>query len=174
MFMDFSYFHLLVLTVFVFCSIFYGKHSLGFFLIFLLYTYSCSSSVDYLDFPSYRVCFSLFLGFMYLPIASMSRLEPLDKKFLMFTVLLGSLILINSESLVLVYLGLELQTFSLFVLVSGRRNSVKSSEGGLKYFILGAMSSGMFLLSLSVMYSSTNSLLLGSMSYLNENSYDYM
>lgn len=52
----------------------------------------------------------------------------------------------------MVYLSLELQTFCLFILISKNRNSMLSTEAGLKYFILGAISSGVFLLGASLHY----------------------
>ena len=174
MFISFSDLYLSTLIIFVVCITLSSRFNLGLFLITLLFIYFHVYSIDYLDFSNFKVYFSLFLCLMYVPIMSMSRSESLDKKFLMSMVLLGSLILVNSENLMLIYLGLELQTFGLFILVSSRRDSIRSSEGGLKYFILGVISSGMFLLSVSAMYSSTGSLLLGSINYLNENSYAYV
>jgi NADH-quinone oxidoreductase subunit N len=57
-----------------------------------------------------------------------------------------------------VYLGIELQTFSLFILISKNRVLIKGSEAGLKYFILGALSSGFYLLGLSLFFISGVSL----------------
>lgn len=51
------------------------------------------------------------------------------------------------------YLGLELQTFPIFILISKNRLWLKSSEAGLKYFILGALSSGIFLLGTTLIFS---------------------
>ena len=73
--------------------------------------------------------------------------------FLNLMVLLGSLMIITSDHLIIIYLGLELQTFSIFILISKSRSSIKSSESALKYFILGALSSGLFLLGLTFMFS---------------------
>lgn len=67
-------------------------------------------------------------------------------------VFLGSIVIVLSENLILIYLGLELQTFSLFILIASNKTSIRSSEGGLKYFILGALSSGMFLFSVSLLF----------------------
>ena len=67
-------------------------------------------------------------------------------------VYLGSLILILSDNLITLYLGLELQTFSIFILIAKNRESIKSSEAGLKYFMLGAISSGFYLISLVILF----------------------
>ena len=72
--------------------------------------------------------------------------------FLNLMVLLGSLMIITSDHLIVIYLGLELQTFSIFILISKNKNSIKSSESALKYFILGTLSSGLFLLGLTFIF----------------------
>ena len=92
----------------------------------------------------------------------------------MLMVLLGSIILVTSENLILVYLALELQTFSLFILISGNRASIKSNEGGLKYFILGAISSGFYLISISLIYYITNGLSINHLNSLSNESYNYI
>ena len=50
------------------------------------------------------------------------------------------------ENLILLYLCIEIQTFSLFILISSEKVNVKSLESSLKYFILGSISSGIFLM----------------------------
>jgi len=78
-----------------------------------------------------------------------------DKTFdiycLVILVFIGSILLITSDNLISIYLGLELQTFSTFILIAKNRLSVKSSEAGLKYFILGALSSGFYLVGLTIL-----------------------
>ena len=73
-------------------------------------------------------------------------------------VFLGSLMVILCDHLIIIYLGLELQTFSLFILISKNKISIKGSEAGLKYFILGALSSGLFLLGSSFIFTTGLSL----------------
>lgn len=75
-----------------------------------------------------------------------------DEYLLYFLVLIGSLIIIYCDHLFIIYLGLELQTFSLFILIAKNRTSIKGSEAGLKYFILGAISSGIYLLGLCILF----------------------
>jgi NADH-quinone oxidoreductase subunit N len=70
---------------------------------------------------------------------------------------LGIIFLINSYDLIIVYLTLELQSLSLYVLASLKRHSEYSTEAGLKYFILGALSSGLFLFGCSLIYGFTGS-----------------
>jgi len=70
---------------------------------------------------------------------------------------LGIILLISSYDLIMVYLALELQSLSLYILASLKRNSEFSTEAGLKYFILGALSSGIFLFGCSLIYGFTGS-----------------
>ena len=64
----------------------------------------------------------------------------------------GMLLMISANDLIALYLGLELQSLSLYVLAAFRRDQVRSSEAGLKYFVLGALSSGMLLYGASFVY----------------------
>ena len=59
---------------------------------------------------------------------------------------IGMFIMVSANNLIGLYLGIELQSLSLYVLASIDRNSLKSSESGVKYFVLGALSSGLFLI----------------------------
>ncbi|MDK2775207.1 MAG: NADH-quinone oxidoreductase subunit NuoN [Tabrizicola sp.] len=64
----------------------------------------------------------------------------------------GMMVMISSADLVTLYMGLELQSLSLYVVASMRRDSARSSEAGLKYFVLGALSSGLLLYGASLVY----------------------
>src|SRR5262245_11973473 len=57
----------------------------------------------------------------------------------------GMMVMISANDLITLYVGLELQNLALYVVASFNRDSVRSSEAGLKYFVLGALSSGMLL-----------------------------
>ena len=81
-----------------------------------------------------------------------------QERFLNWAVFIGSLTIILTDNLFVIYLGLELQTFPIFILIAKNRLWLKSSEAGLKYFILGALSSGIFLLGSSLIYSKDLSL----------------
>jgi len=65
---------------------------------------------------------------------------------------LGMMVMVSSNDLLSLYIGLELQSLSLYVVAAIRRDSVKSSEAGLKYFVLGALASGMLLYGASMVY----------------------
>jgi NADH-quinone oxidoreductase subunit N len=70
---------------------------------------------------------------------------------LLFSIL-GLLLLNESNDLLLFYLAVELQSLSFYVLATFNRNSEYNAEAGLKYFILGALSSGLLLLGFTLIY----------------------
>ena len=94
------------------------------------------------------------------------NLEKFEYMILILSSTLGMFIMVSTNNLIGLYLGIELQSLSLYVLSSVDRNSLKSSESGVKYFVLGALSSGLFLYGCSLVYGFT-----GSTNYLiiNEN-----
>ncbi len=65
---------------------------------------------------------------------------------------IGMMIMVSAGDLMTLYMGLELQSLSLYVIAAIRRDSVKSTEAGLKYFVLGALSSGLLLYGASLTY----------------------
>jgi len=64
----------------------------------------------------------------------------------------GMMVMVSANDLMTLYMGLELQSLTLYVVASLRRDSAKSSEAGLKYFVLGALSSGLLLYGASLVY----------------------
>ncbi|MEL7153485.1 MAG: NADH-quinone oxidoreductase subunit NuoN, partial [Pseudomonadota bacterium] len=64
----------------------------------------------------------------------------------------GMMVMVSAGDLIALYMGLELQSLALYVVASLRRDSVKSTEAGLKYFVLGALSSGLLLYGASLVY----------------------
>ena len=64
----------------------------------------------------------------------------------------GMMVMVSAGDLMSLYMGLELQSLALYVVASMRRDSVKSTEAGLKYFVLGALSSGLLLYGASLVY----------------------
>ena len=65
---------------------------------------------------------------------------------------LGMMVMVSASDLMVLYMGLELQSLSLYVLASFHRNNARSTEAGLKYFVLGALSSGLLLYGASLVY----------------------
>ena len=74
--------------------------------------------------------------------------------------LLGMMILISANSFLTLYLGLELMSLCLYALVALNRDSAASTEAAMKYFVLGALSSGLLLYGMSMIYGATGSLSL--------------
>jgi NADH-quinone oxidoreductase subunit N len=68
---------------------------------------------------------------------------------------LGMMVLISAGDLIMLYLGLELMSLALYVVAASNRDNAKSTEAGLKYFVLGALSSGMLLYGASMIYGFT-------------------
>ena len=74
--------------------------------------------------------------------------------------LLGVMLLISANSMLMIYLGLELISLSVYALVAFNRDSGRGTESAMKYFVLGSMASGMLLYGMSMIYGATGSLLL--------------
>lgn len=95
---------------------------------------------------------SLALAPQYLEESQMARFEY---PILVLFAGLGMMIMVSANDMLSLYMGLELQSLSLYVLAAIRRNHLKSAESGMKYFILGAISSGMLLFGISMIYGFT-------------------
>ena len=80
------------------------------------------------------------------------RMERFEYPLLIVLATLGMMAMISAGGLISLYLGLELQSLSLYVLAAMNRDSVRSTEAGLKYFVLGALSSGLILYGASLVY----------------------
>ncbi|MFP4271817.1 MAG: NADH-quinone oxidoreductase subunit NuoN [Halothiobacillaceae bacterium] len=74
--------------------------------------------------------------------------------------ILGMMIMISANHLLLVYLGLELMSLSLYAMVAFRRDDGRASEAAMKYFVLGALASGLLLYGMSILYGVTGTLYL--------------
>ena len=72
----------------------------------------------------------------------------------------GALLVIVSDHLIITYLAIELQTFCVFVLIARNKIFLKGAEAALKYFILGAVSSGLLLLGISILLYDSGSLFI--------------
>lgn len=86
--------------------------------------------------------------------ATMSRRGLLKFEYPILVTLgtVGMMVMVSAGDLMTLYMGLELQSLSLYVVASLNRDSVKSTEAGLKYFVLGALSSGLLLYGSSLVY----------------------
>ena len=80
------------------------------------------------------------------------KIFQIEYSILILSSILGMLVMISSNDLIVFYIGLELQSLALYVLASFKRDHLKSSEAGLKYFVLSALSSGLLLYGCSLIY----------------------
>ncbi len=82
----------------------------------------------------------------------LNKIFKLEYPILLLSSILGMMIMISSNDLMVFYMGLELQSLALYVLAAFNRNNPLSSESGLKYFVLSALSSGLLLYGCSLIY----------------------
>ncbi len=92
---------------------------------------------------------------MSLDYAKRERQQRFEYSVLILLSTLGMLMLISAADLIALYLGLELMSLPLYVVAASHRDQLRSTEAGLKYFVLGALSSGMLLYGASLVYGFT-------------------
>ena len=108
----------------------------------------------FLNFDTYRklVCTQFFKKFIL-----DKNLGKFEYPIIILLSILGMFFMVSSNDIILFYLGLELQSLSLYILASIDRDNLKSSESGIKYFVLSALSSGLLLYGCSLLYGFTGS-----------------
>ncbi len=89
------------------------------------------------------------------------KFERFEYSILIVLSVLGMCVMLSAGDLIALYLGLELQSLALYVVASMHRDHARSSEAGLKYFVLGSLSSGMLLYGCSLIYGVTGSVQFG-------------
>jgi NADH-quinone oxidoreductase subunit N len=87
--------------------------------------------------------------------AKSEAFDQFEYPILIVMATLGMMLMLSANDMIALYLGLELQSLSLYVVAAINRDSVRSTEAGLKYFVLGALSSGMLLYGMSLVYGFT-------------------
>ncbi|HEY4274138.1 MAG TPA: NADH-quinone oxidoreductase subunit NuoN [Rhizomicrobium sp.] len=97
---------------------------------------------------------SILLADEFFSARAMARFEL---PVLMVLATLGMMLMVSAHSFIALYMGLELQSLALYVLAAFNRDHLRSTEAGLKYFVLGALSSGMMLYGISMIYGFTGS-----------------
>ena len=86
-----------------------------------------------------------------------NKLAKFEYPIIILLSILGMFFMVSSNDIILFYLGLELQSLSLYILASIDRDNLKSTESGIKYFVLSALSSGLLLYGCSLLYGFTGS-----------------
>ena len=123
------------------------------------FLFKASVIIDYLS--SLMKIITLLAAFLVLIISSnylkTFKIFKIEYPILILSSVLGMMIMISSNDLIVFYMGLELQSLALYVLATFNRDQLKSSEAGLKYFVLSALSSGLLLYGCSLIYGFTGS-----------------
>ena len=89
--------------------------------------------------------------------ARQEKFDQFEFPVLVLLSTLGMMLMVSANDMLALYLGLELQSLALYVLAAINRENLRSSEAGMKYFVLGALSSGMLLYGISLIYGYTGS-----------------
>jgi len=92
---------------------------------------------------------------MSVSVAEREKLDKFEFPILIVLSTLGMLLMISADNMITLYMGLELQSLALYVVAAFNRDSARATEAGLKYFVLGALSSGMLLYGVSLIYGYT-------------------
>jgi len=165
-----SIFSLLIIGVFIKNS-FDFIYRLSIFLVFLLILVIISGDGESIkifnesfildEFSSFAKLLVLTSSFFVLIMSKKYIQDTKNNKFeypiIILLSILGMFFMVSANDLILFYLGLELQSLSLYILASIDRDNLKSSEAGIKYFILSALSSGLLLYGCSLLYGFTGS-----------------
>jgi NADH-quinone oxidoreductase subunit N len=118
-----------------------------------------SYKIDYLS--SFMKILTLVSGIFVMFVSSkyiqITKIFKIEYPILTLSSILGMMVMISSNDLIVFYIGLELQSLALYVLASFNRDNLLSSESGVKYFVLSALSSGLLLYGCSLMYGFSNS-----------------
>ena len=129
------------------------------------YLFQKSYIIDYLStFMKMLVILSgIFVMSISIKYLRINNILKIEYPILILCSILGMMVMISSNDLIVFYMGLELQSLALYVLASFNRDNLLSSESGLKYFVLSALSSGLLLYGCSLIYGfsgSTNFILI--------------
>ena len=129
----------------------------------LIFNYSSKVEIDLFN-GSYKIDqLSIFMKFITIVVSifvliisskylRLFKIFQIEYPILILSSILGMMVMISSNDLIVFYVGLELQSLALYVLASFNRDQLKSSEAGLKYFVLSALSSGLLLYGCSLIY----------------------
>jgi len=93
-----------------------------------------------------------------MPYFQSEKLDTPEFSLLLMESVLGMSVMISANNLLTLYIGIELQALALYIMAATNRDSLRSSEAGLKYFVLGALSSGILLYGISLLYGFTGTI----------------
>ncbi len=113
---------------------------------------------QFTDFIKLLIIFaSVFVLFFSQEFIKESKINKFEYPIIILLSILGMFFMVSSNDLILFYLGLELQSLSLYILAAIDRDNIRSTEAGIKYFVLSALSSGLLLYGFSLLYGFTGS-----------------
>ncbi len=124
-----------------------------------IYLFMDSYKIDYLSsfMKVLTVLSAIFVMFASKKYIQTINIFNIEYPILLLSSILGMMVMISSNDLIVFYMGLELQSLALYVLASFNRENLLSSESGVKYFVLSALSSGLLLYGCSLIYGFTGS-----------------
>ena len=170
MFLTLSIFSILMIGVFIkesFNLIFNLSSAIILFAIAIILNSSNETEKIFLDSftrDSFSNFFKILILIASLFVLNTSKVFIIDNKIgkfeypiIILLSILGMFFMVSSNDIILFYLGLELQSLSLYILASIDRDNLRSSESGIKYFVLSALSSGLLLYGCSLLYGFTGS-----------------
>ena len=113
---------------------------------------------QFTDFIKLLIIFaSVFVLFFSQEFIKENKINKFEYPIIILLSILGMFFMVSSNDLILFYLGLELQSLSLYILAAIDRDNIRSTEAGIKYFVLSALSSGLLLYGFSLLYGFTGS-----------------
>ncbi len=105
------------------------------------------------------ICFTSFLVFTYSRYYVRDRQMAFNENYILgLLAVLGMLVVVSGNNLLILYLGLELMSLPIYAMVALQRNNTRAVEAAMKYFVIGALASGMLLYGLSMIFGATRSL----------------
>lgn len=164
--MIFNYNNLLIFTfiVFIILNLYLNKNSF-IFLLLIIFIIILSQFL--------KLNFFLYISIILFIIILNNLKIELENLILYSFILLSIIVIIFSNNLILLYLSVEIQTFTLLILIGSNRNNIKSLEASLKYFILSSISSGFFLLGLTYLFKTSLLLDLNLYNFILNNSVSF-
>jgi NADH-quinone oxidoreductase subunit N len=134
-----------LLVTLVLCGVFGWERRLGFYGMFVTEAFAVFAKALVLLGAAVSIILALRFN-------EEHRIARFEFPVLVLLASTGMMLMVSANDLIALYLGLELQSLSLYVVASFNRDSVRSTEAGLKYFVLGALASGMLLYGASLIY----------------------
>ena len=153
-----NHFILFIFTIYILLNIYLNKISFFIFFILIILLFILSQIIEF--------NFFIYISIIIFIIIINNFKIKIESLLLINFILLSLFIILFYNNLILIFLSIEIQTFSLLILISSNKNNIKSLEAGLKYFILSSISSGFFLLGLTCFFKTSSILDLNLINFL--------